>query len=426
MSKILVISHNVFSDSGNMGKTISSYFHNFKNYEIAQFYIHSEEPYSNICNNYYRVTDKEILKSIITRTSGTSLKCNNKKTALNYIKKYKTLKKRTILYFIRDLIWNLGCWNTKSLRKWLNDFSPDVVFLASGDYSFIYKVALKIAKCRNIPLIINCMDDYYIIKKRSFFDKIQKYFFMKTVRKTIAYSSLIMCISEKMAEDYKNFFQKKTCVIHTSSSMGKIIEKTNPNKISYIGNLGYYRYKQLISIAKALKRLNLGINCIDIYSSMTNNKIISYLKREDSINFHGAISQKEIIKVMQDSIAVIHTESFDEIMSEKTLYSVSTKIADSLMSGTCIFAYGPKNIASIKYLLDNKAAICATNEKELESKLKELIMNKKLREQTIENAIKLAEKNHSQNQAFKVINYAIDYSITEFRNRNLYHENTSN
>lgn len=63
--KVLVISHNVFSDTENMGKTLSAYFNGWDISEIAQFYIHSEVPTTaNVCVNYFRITDLEAIKSI--------------------------------------------------------------------------------------------------------------------------------------------------------------------------------------------------------------------------------------------------------------------------------------------------------------------------------------------------------------------------
>ena len=42
--RVLIVSHNVFSRTSNMGKTLLSYFRDFQPDEIAQFYIHSEIP----------------------------------------------------------------------------------------------------------------------------------------------------------------------------------------------------------------------------------------------------------------------------------------------------------------------------------------------------------------------------------------------
>ena len=61
---------------------------------------------------------------------------------------------------------------------------------------------------------------------------------------------------------------------------------------------------------------------------------------------------------MANSMAVIHTESFEQEMMELVRFSVSTKIAESLMYGPCLIAYGPEGIASIDYLKENKCRIC--------------------------------------------------------------------
>jgi hypothetical protein len=55
-----------------MGKTLSSYFDGWDVNEIAQLYVHSEVPTSDACHNYYRITDKEMIKSVFTRKSGTA------------------------------------------------------------------------------------------------------------------------------------------------------------------------------------------------------------------------------------------------------------------------------------------------------------------------------------------------------------------
>ena len=70
--RLLVISHNVFSETDNMGKTLLSYFAKWNVQELAQFYIHSEVPTSHLCENYFRITDKEALKSILTRNCGST------------------------------------------------------------------------------------------------------------------------------------------------------------------------------------------------------------------------------------------------------------------------------------------------------------------------------------------------------------------
>lgn len=412
--RILVISHCVFSKTENMGKTLSGYFTDFSKSELAQFYIHSEVPTTSICEKYYRITDKDIIKSILTFKSGKVFSkkdiCEEEKTSRtdkgSEAKMYQLGRKRTpIIYILRNLWWKLGHWNTKKFRNWIDDFNPGCVFFASGDYSFMYNIAYKIAKTRNIPLYISCMDDYYINNKNSttFLGRIHHKNFMKCVHKTANYSTAFFCICEKMSQDYQKLFNKNCYTIHTSASFDKPLNSEKKNKISYIGNLGYKRYEQLIRIGKTLKQLNGVVNHIDVYSSESRPEILKKMIPENGIVFHGAVSSEEVKKVIAESLAVIHTESFGTTQRESVKYSVSTKIADSLMSGTCILAFGPPEIASMQYLSDNDAAVCVFDERELTRKLDCLLNDDKFRKKISNNAKALAKKNHLPGRTSEVI-----------------------
>ena len=422
--RILVISHNVFSNIENMGKTLVSYFKGFDKESLAQFYIHSEVPTSDICGNYYRVTDKEMIKSVFWKKSGriftscdidTGRKTSRTDTGTE-ARLYKLALKRTpAIHIIRNLWWKLGHLNNKQFKAWLDDFNPECVFFVSGDYAFMYDIALKIAKSRNIPLYVSCMDDYYLNNrnKDKFLGNFQQKAFMRSVKRAMNYCSAIFCICDSMAHDYEELFGKKCVTIHTAASFEGKLDGEKKRKISYIGNLGYNRHLQLADIGLALKSLNSDIDHIDVYSSEKRDEILKIMTPENGIAFHGSIPADEVKKVMAESLAVIHTESFDESTRKSVRYSVSTKIADSLMSGTCILAYGPEEIASIKYLSDNNAAFCITSKEELANGLNELITNEELRSSVVKNAVNLANKNHRTNNNYDVISNTINPTENE-------------
>ena len=406
--KVLVISHNVFCKTTNMGKTLMGYFDGIDPNDIAQFYIHSEIPTTDLCKNYYRITDKDAIKSIFTRKSGTVF-CekdikfdaeSSRTDSGNDAKRYQKARKRTpLVYLARNLWWSLGAWKTKKLLRWVDDFDPDVVFFASGDYAFMYKIALKIAKYKKIPLIVSCMDDYYFYNKneKRFLGKFTHKLFMRQVEKTMKYSSEIFCICDKMSRDYGELFGKPTVTIHTRTTIVEPLNYGKTNAISYIGNLGYKRNEQLVKIGKALKELDIPEkpDFIDVYSGEKNPEILKDMTEENGIKFHGSISADKVLEVMGKSIAIIHTESFDPEMRKRVAYSVSTKIADSLASGTCIFALGPEDVASMEYLIENEAAVCVTSECFIKKELESIILDREKRLRTVKKAVLLAKEKHS-------------------------------
>lgn len=415
--KLLVVSHNVFSDTESMGRTLSSYFRGCKEMEIAQFYIHSEVPTTTeVCDRYFRITDMEALKSIITRKCGsqfdhTKIFCDRltPRTDTGAVAAvYQKGRKRTpLIYLARNMIWGLSNWNNKKFQSWLSDFAPDAVFFASGDYSFLYRIALKIAQKRNIPLYTCCMDDYYFINKNEkvFLGKLSHRLFMRQVKRTLSYSSGAFCICDAMNRDYEKAYGLRCYTLHTSTMLSEPIQAPKTEKLSYLGNLGYNRHMQLVEMGRALKALNMpnGPHWIDVYSSEPREEILKELTEENGIRFHGQIPYEEVKKVMGESLAVIHTESFEQEIADVVRYSVSTKIADSLASGTCMLAYGPEDVASIAYLKENHAAVCITSPKELKDGLTALLTSEELRTEIVANALKLASENHRPDKNSQMI-----------------------
>ena len=407
--RVLIVSHNVFGRTNNMGKTLLSYFPGFAPEEIAQFYIHSEVPTDDsVCRNYYRFTDKDALKSLIPfqtrgrvfrqgdiQTDGRSARTDSGVTGAVY----QFGKKRTAgIFAARNALWKLSRWDTKRLWNWVDDFAPDVIFFAAGDYSFAYDITLAIAEHTGKPLVVLCVDDFYLHNRNehSALGRLTYRQFMKTVRKTMDRAAELFVISESMKREYEKRFGKPCRVLHTPAEAREVPVQT-PAQISYMGNLSLGRHEQLIRMGRALKGLDEP-GCpkwIDVYSGEQNPEILKTMTEENGIRFHGMISPAEILEVMGRSLAVIHTESFDADTVPIVRFSVSTKIAESLMYGPCLIAFGPGGIASVDYLKENDAAFVINDPEKLDEGLRQILTDDALRERIVKNARALARKNHN-------------------------------
>ncbi len=409
--KVLLISHTVLSKTSNMGKTLLSYFGALHPDEIAQLYIHSEVPTDDsVCRNYYRFTDTDALKSIIPlHKHGRSFSAEDIQTERVSSrtdtgvkgKIYQFGRQRTgAIYLARNTMWSMSHWFTKELKQWLDDFAPDIIFFASGDYAFMYNVARKIADYLDKPMVASCMDDYYLYSEneKNWIGRFEHKMFLRTVRKTMQRTACIFTICDSMKAEYEKLFHRPTYTLYTSARKRSSEQALNPDakQISYIGNLGYGRDRQLIAIGKALKALGRTEEplMLDVYSGEKNPEVLQRLTPENGIRFHGQVSSDEVLRIMQNSMAVIHTESFDETTKRTIRFSVSTKIAESLMCGPCLLVYGPEGIASVDYLEANDAAYVITNPEDLQTKLAEFLADDAKRAQILKNARRLGSKNH--------------------------------
>ena len=112
------------------------------------------------------------------------------------------------------------------------------------------------------------------------------------------------------------------------------------------------------------------------------------------MQFCGFLQGKAFEETLKNAEILVHTEAFDKESMDGVKHSVSTKIADSLSVGNCLFAYAPQGVASMRYLLENKSAVCATNRSELKDALLRVLTDKESRYQAVEHALKIAKVNH--------------------------------
>ena len=407
--KVLVVSHNVFSFSSNMGRTLANFFKSFPCEDIAQLYFHTQVPTTDICKNYFRITDFDILRKKKSLT-GTRL---GEADIRKDLKSERTdegveaqlyqfgRKRRPWMYIGRNMLWGLGKWKNARLKAWLDEFNPDVIFFASGDYTFAYRIAMWTAEYKKIPIVTYVCDDFYFLKRRSISPLyyLNRFDFKRTMKRLFKKNKETVMICDELSRDYKKEFGINPTTIMTVSDLtGKVLEKAETSdsvKISYIGNLGYNRHLALAEVGKALKDLYGGRVMIDLYSTERRPRIVQHLTEENGIAFHGAISAAEVKEVIQKTDILMHIESMDEKNRKKVRYSVSTKIADSLASGKCFFAYGPEEVASMQHLIRNNCAIVATSKEELKTALKVAFEDSEKRETVCKNAVKTAEKYHS-------------------------------
>lgn len=421
--KVLVISHNVFDYTSSMGKTLTKYFESFEKGEVAQIYIHPENPQPmSFCSEYFRITDGEAARSIIKRNDiGEAFHFDETdeveapETTAEIGGIYQKGRSRTpIIYIARDTAWSLSNWKNKKLKDWILGFDPDVIFLASGDYKFIYNIALYVADLCNKPLVTACFDDFYIYNKNEnrFLGKIRQSSFMKLVHKTMNRSSCIITVCEPMARAYRSMFSKPTHVLYTPAEQRNVSYNEAADKLAYFGSLGLGRDDQLVDIGRCFKAIT-GRN-IDVYSSEIRPAVLQKLVPDSGIEFHGAVSAIEVKTIYQECMGVIHTESFDEKRMGRTRFSVSTKIAESLAYGPCLFAYGPKEIASIEYLINTKSAVVVTDPKELHKKLAEFVHDHNERKHVLERARSVALKNHNDQANGKKLRGWLNEAIDSF------------
>lgn len=406
--KVLVISHNPIGTQFNMSKTLLSLLSSLKKDELCQLYIYPALPDVDLCSSYFRITDKDVLRSYYTlKLNCCEVEADCSKHSMyensDDEKIYKNPKNKSNLRMIlRDLMWKCAHWYTKKLESWIKKEKPTCIFVAPGDATFIYDIALKISKKFNLPIVTYICDDYYFVKTpKSVISKLRVAFLKKKIRKLMRSTVKLAVICNALKDEYSKEFGVSAETIMTGSeftaeSLSRLVEK--PTSLSYFGNIGCNRYISLADIGRMLDCINNkeGTNLLlNIYTAEKNPDIINSFSNIESIKLCPFVLGDAFKSALLGSELLLHVEAFDEESIDVVKHSISTKIADSLASGIPLVAYGPPNVASVQYLISEECAIIATSKTELENTLYNAFFDNAKREKAVSNALKATKKHHN-------------------------------
>ena len=402
--RVLTISHNCFSKNGSNGRTLANLFIDWPKESIAQLYIYNELPNSDVCENYFRITDIEVLNAFVNSSSvgrvltnkTVQTEDNNEKS----IKLYRKHKKRTSLnYILRNHVWDSRRWQRNKLTEWINEFQPDIILLQIGDYAFLHRIALQIAEELQIPIILYNSEDYYF-KDRKSISPIYYYYrrqYKNIFKRLLNYASCSIYNSKMLEQTYQDAFKHNSDVIMASSEVKCLTEFGNPTwpiTIAYLGNLGVGRHEPIIEVAEVLQEISSDL-FVDVYGKCPDDRVQVALQESKGIHLHGVVTYEDVLSIMKSCDILLHVENSSQFYQWDLKHAFSTKIADCLACGKCFLVYSPPNIASAKYLIENQAAYVVTNKQQLKLTLFELIKNPTTQNAFFENAINLVKKNHN-------------------------------
>lgn len=408
--KVLIISHNPFSTYQSMGKTFLSLFSEFDKNELCQLYIYPTIPDIDVCQSYYRITDKDILKSYVHFGKVKAREIKNTEIDINRHEKFENKsdekiynkKKNYTTILARDIMWKLSRYYNDSLKLWIEKEKPTCIFLAPGEAKFIYDIALKISKKNSIPIVTYICDEFYFVEQpKEMIGRIQLFLLQKKIEKVMRNTKQLVTICDELNQQYTKKFDVPALTIMTGTNFpiaDKVKSIDKINSITYLGNLAYKRNESILEIGEALDKLkqDYNIDCtLKLYTGTLDEQTKEAIKKIKSIEYCGYVTGKDFLKVFKEAQILLHVESFDKKCVDRVKNSISTKIADSLGSGIPLLAYGPKAVASISYLYLNDCACVILEKSDLVAQIKKLILNDSFREVYAINGLECSKQNHN-------------------------------
>ena len=402
--RVLVISNNSFSKTNSNGRTLGNLFKGWPKDCLAEFCILPKNPDFAVCDNYFCITDREILKSLTHFRSPHRLNLVPEASVniSSISKKYPI--KNTLTQLVRNILWSISSWETEELLEWINAFSPELLLVVNTDAYFMLNIANSIKDKYKIPMVMFNTEGFYFFNhiyadyEKSNLDffvfPIFKHIYRHVFKKTAKNLSYIVHQNQLLKRDFdKEFDVKSECIFTATFLMPKSDNiKSRTPKFTYIGNLGIDRDLALIEIGRALQEINIDYR-LEVYGN-ASNLVKNRFSKEKGIDYKGFVSYCEVPSIIWGSTIIFHAESQNPVHEESLRYGFSTKIADSLASGIPFVIYSSPDIAGYQYVRDNKAGWCTPNKTELKTIIQTILDDSPTKNAYVDNALNLAKKNH--------------------------------
>ncbi|MEG0618986.1 MAG: hypothetical protein RSD36_15795 [Terrisporobacter sp.] len=432
--KVLLIVKNRVNTIDSSSMAIKNWFSDWPKNSIAQIYSNdsTSTQENQFIENGYRIDSRD--RNLGVFFSFFKSKTENKNIALILNKPKKKSFKENILKYFSDLIVRSGIWEiifppkmSDDLKKWIIEYSPDVLFVQGADISFM-KLPLIINKEFNIPICFNIADDWVEhLYTNGFLSQYMMAVTRSEFNKLLNESDLNYVIGEKMKLEYIKRYNKPFSTLMQCADPQKyniqldneLSWKDSVIKILYSGSLALNRWKAIIDLSKAVHLLNKkGMRFeINVYSNFTPDEAVDLFMLY-GVNVYPAVQDDKMPQLLAESHILFLPESFDDEYKEYIKYSVSTKCHLYMMASRIILAYGPPDVSTISYAKSDQWAVVADQQSInlLEEKLLSIFLNSELREQYLINAKNALCKNHLKEVVSKRLKNDLSTLVSKVEN----------
>lgn len=409
--RILIIHSTPWNDDIYGNNVLTNWFEGM-DVELANIYRGAGAPKNRCCSRYFQITDKMIIKSFLGgKAAGIAFNRSIEEqqcVASMPARQSSKIKKFSCEFtqFCRSLVWSCARIDKRALKKFIEDFSPDVVFTCRKASLATLRLERIVHKYTNAPFVAFTGDDEYSLSQFRFdpFFWLERFLVRAKLRKNVKFYQRYLTLSEAQAEEYSRLFKIQTGVLRKCFSLQiynpeKQIQE--PIKLVYAGKLYCRRWKTLASISRAITKINetekrqvfsLSIYAVGEISAKEEKAICT----SSAIKVLPAVKSNELWEIYRQSDIVLHVEAFDLRNRLDTRMSFSTKIIDCLGSGCAVMAICWEKQSGYVYLKEEDAAICVSQESEVYKELCKIANTPTLVKEYAQKANVCAQKNHSK------------------------------
>ncbi len=411
--RILIIADEVWNDDVHGNNVLSNWFSGF-DAEFAHIYGSPGTPKNTSCKKYFQVTDAMMARSIVGQPAGrafetqvSEMQSETANLAEAKPEKFYRIMKSFAgegMRTVREIIWQAGKYDRKLLKKFIDDFNPDIVFCPRLLTPKVLRLEKMVATMTDAPFVAFTADDEASLMQVSYSPLfwIKRHLFRKQFKEHVKLYRHYYTFSEDQAKEYQQLYGVETSTLFKGGEFGEEFKPKSvhqPIRVVYAGRLYCSRWKTLAAISGAIKNINSDkVRIImDVYTpdTVTDEQRSAICLSED-VQIKGRVTPAELREIYAVSDIALHVESFEKKYRYATRVSFSTKIVDLMASSCAIMAICWDHHAGYQYLKKNDAAFCIPATDEIEPVLRKIVHHPALVEEYAGKAWQCGKKHHSK------------------------------
>jgi len=364
--RVLIVGGAAFGSSSSSGITMTNLFRGWPCDCLAQVYGDAGDPDQGVCNRYWRFSSKDVpADRLVRRLLG--LPAELAAAALPVVPQENPTARSTVHRVARAWADLFPYRLSRRFWEWVEEFKPDVIFSLLGSIR-VMDLVLEIADRLGKPLVPHLMDDWPTTHYRETLLSLPPRLRIGSrLRAVFARSPVAMAISGAMAAEYEARFGVRfdafmNCVETLDDFQPAPDDQGRRVQFVYVGGLHLERWRALQDIGKALHALRgegLDVGATVYAPASDISRYGDAISLVPAMEVGGSLWQDQIAEVLRRADALLHVESCDVSVRRYTRLSLSTKLPAYMAAGRPILGYGPRELASIKYINDCECGIGA-------------------------------------------------------------------
>ena len=290
------------------------------------------------------------------------------------------------------------------LLSWVRSFQPEVLY---GHCSGLNSVRFlrRIHQASGLPLVLHVMDDRAETNYREgWVAKLLRQRYETEFRELVRSANVAVAICQEMAEEYERRYQRPFLWLPMPVELDAYYAAARtqwtagqPFRLRYGGRVGWAIRESLADIVGAVHALRQGGADVVFDLVTFDTEAVSapcLASRGTTVQIPGPLADTPRMQAEADVLVICY--DFDPKSFAEARYSMPSKLADCLASGTPVLVYGPSGLPVVEYARREGwgKVVDRRDPAALQTALRELMHSAPLREQLGRNARRLATERH--------------------------------